>query len=367
VLGRSREAALAARRGSIRLGFCGACGLVYNMAFDPALVSYPPDYESSLHASPRFRAYVEELAEWLVERHDLQGRDIVEIGCGGGEFLALLCRGGRNRGLGFDRSHPASVEADGEATVRILGEDYSEEHAGNPADLICCRHVLEHLADPLSFLRRLRVIAAQAGSPALYFEVPSGLWTLRDLGIWDLIYEHCSYFTPPALRILFVRAGFEVRSIEPAFGGQFLGVEARCADGPAVGAAPASAPAAEIEALRLWIARFEAARSETVASWQGRLETWQAAGHRFAVWGAGSKGVSFLNLLPAARGARLVIDVNPRKQERFVPGTGQRIDPPERLIEEPVDRVVVMNPVYLDEVRGQLVELGSEAEPRSVV
>jgi hypothetical protein len=28
-----------------------------------------------------------------------------------------------------------------------------------------------------------------------YLEVPNGLFTLRDLGIWDLIYEHCQYFT----------------------------------------------------------------------------------------------------------------------------------------------------------------------------
>jgi hypothetical protein len=53
-----------------------------------------------------------------------------------------------------------------------------------------------------------------------------------------------------------------------------------------------------------------------------------------------------------------VVDINPRKQRRFIPGTGQEIVAPEALREYKPDTVFVMNPNYVGEVQGQLNELG---------
>src|SRR5215813_2478046 len=89
----SRETALNAPRGDIRLGFCDTCGMIYNLAFDPRRMGYTPAYENSLHFSPRFQAYAQELATRLLERYRLRGKNIIEIGCGQGEFLSMLCKG----------------------------------------------------------------------------------------------------------------------------------------------------------------------------------------------------------------------------------------------------------------------------------
>jgi len=71
---------------------------------------------------------------------------------------------------------------------------------------------------------------------------------LRDLGIWDLIYEHCSYFTAPSIHRLFREVGLPPREIYTAFGDQFLCVEASCD-----GEAPPESPdeIAEMAVLRL--------------------------------------------------------------------------------------------------------------------
>jgi SAM-dependent methyltransferase len=359
VLCHSREQALAAAAGAIQLGFCGSCGLLHNMVFDPAAVEYTPDYENSLHFSPRFQAYAEQLAERLVERYGLVGKDIVEIGCGKGEFLVLLCRDGRNRGLGFDASYDGAVDGKIDGAIRIVRDYYSEGYGDHPADLICCRHVLEHIERPLEFLEQIRRAAEHAGDPKLFFEVPDGLWTLRDLGIWDIIYEHCSYFTAPSLRRLFERAGFRPLEVSTAFGGQFLCVEAELArDGEsAVMAAPR-----EVYAIRPLVGRFARAYRERVDAWQSRLEKMLAAGGRIAVWGAGSKGVTFLNVLPSGAEIHAVIDINTRKSGRFVPGTGQRVDVPSALVELEIDTILVMNPLYEVEVRKQAAEVGSPAQ-----
>ena len=77
--------------------------------------------------------------------------------------------------------------------------------------------MLEHVADPGTFLDTLR--AAIGPNGAAYFEVPDALYTLRDLGIWDLIYEHCSYFPAQAVERLFHRHGFGIPEVESVFAG----------------------------------------------------------------------------------------------------------------------------------------------------
>src|SRR2546428_3433328 len=55
VLWPAKRAAADCPTGTIRLGFCGTCGMIYNTAFDPSLVEYTPDYDSSLSCSPQFQ------------------------------------------------------------------------------------------------------------------------------------------------------------------------------------------------------------------------------------------------------------------------------------------------------------------------
>ena len=89
----------------MRLGFCRICGHIFNDAFNPDHIEYIQDYENSLHFSPRFHQYAETLAADLVKRYGLYEKTIIEIGCGRGDFLKLLCELGKNRGIGFDPSH----------------------------------------------------------------------------------------------------------------------------------------------------------------------------------------------------------------------------------------------------------------------
>ena len=207
------------------LGFCDACSLVHNVAFDPSLLSYEADYDTSLHFSPKFQAYAEELSSRLLAEHGDADLDILEIGCGKGEFLSMLTAGGRNRCHGFDASYDEVAESTvGQSGLTIRAEYYSPDRHELRADLLLSRHVLEHIAEPTAFVAEMGRGLKPGG--ALFFEVPNGLWTLEDLGIWDLIYEHCTYFTEPALTRVFHDAGFPPHRTYTAYGNQFLCVEA---------------------------------------------------------------------------------------------------------------------------------------------
>ena len=54
---RSAAEARSAPKGDLVLGFCAGCGMIRNLAFDPAILSYAEGYENSLYASPTFREF----------------------------------------------------------------------------------------------------------------------------------------------------------------------------------------------------------------------------------------------------------------------------------------------------------------------
>ena len=192
----------------------------------------------------------------------LRGRFVVDVGCGRGDFLALVCRLGGNRGRGYDRSCPPDAAAIAEGLdVTFVPEFFSPTIVLPPIDLLCCRQVLEHIADPAAFLAEIVASPAVTGDTILFFEVPNAAYTFEDDGIWDLIYEHCSYFTASSLVALFERCGLEVIATRELYSGQYLGIEARPArDARAVRAgrlAPAETPAAPFaERFRTKLSRW---------------------------------------------------------------------------------------------------------------
>jgi SAM-dependent methyltransferase len=352
----TREAAREAPTAPLELAFCGACGHAFNAAFDPARVEYGPEYENSLHCSGTFQRYAESLADRLVDRHDLRGKRVVEIGCGRGDFLRLLCARGGNRGYGFDPSYPGDDEGTSVDGVTIFAAPYaSGPLAELEADFVCSRHVLEHVAEPVGFLRAVRAACGRPGGTPVFFEVPNALHTLRRGGIWDLIYEHCHYFTPSSLQRAFLEAGFVVDSVEATFGGQFLTLHARALDRPATsrGIGDTGSPST----LRARTEAFAERYRRTVDGWAARLAAFAGRAAPVALWGAGSKGSTFVNVVPGAEAVSTVIDINPRKQGAFVAGSGHPIARPEALREAPPAAVVIMNPIYRGEIAATLAEL----------
>jgi SAM-dependent methyltransferase len=341
------DAALAAPRGDIALAFCGDCGMVFNAAFDAATAAYDGSYENALHFSGQFRAYAEDLARRLVQRYELQGKRVVEIGCGDGDFLRLLCDEGATEGVGFDPGHRATDS--GDERLRIIDAPFSVATAGGGFDFACCRHVLEHVEQPVELLRAVReALGGKPGVP-VYFEVPNGVYMLREYAVWDVIYEHFGYFTPPALRHAFAAAGYEVRELYAAFANQYLAVEAVTAAG-----APACSNSEALNGITAAARAFSDAFAASTRRSAELLRRLECQHSRVVLWGAGSKGVTFLNLTEGASSIEAAVDVNPRKQGRYVAGAGTPIVGPEALRRLRPDIVLLLNPVYEDEVRLRL-------------
>lgn len=82
--------------------------------------------------------------------------------------------------------------------------------------------------------------------------------------------------------------------------------------------------------------------------------------------GSGSKGVAFLTTLRIEREITYTVDINPNKHGMFMAGTGQQIVSPAFLRDYQPDVVIIMNPIYCDEIQRDLTALGVAANVLTV-
>jgi SAM-dependent methyltransferase len=345
------DEALTFPRGWLTLGFCGSCGFITNTAYDGALQDYSVAYEETQGFSPRFQSFAHELAARWVDEFDLRDKRIVEIGCGKGEFLAAMCELGDNSGVGIDPSYVEERLADAQTRrLTFLRELFSEKHVDLPADAIVCRHTLEHIQPVLEFMHLVRRLAERSPGVVVLFELPDVVRVLRDAAFWDIYYEHCSYFSCGSLARLFRRAGFDVVGVGLEYDDQYIVLEARLG-GAGTAPSPLEEPVVE---LAEEVGRFRTRFDETLRQWRGLLTETAGSGGRAVIWGAGSKGVSFLTTLGIDNEIEYAVDINPHKQGKFMPATGQEIVSPQFLEQYRPDVVIAMNSIYLDEIGAQL-------------
>ncbi len=349
----SQEAARTVTRGELDLMICEDCGFVFNRAFDLSRLSYGEDYDNTQSCSACFDAYLDGLVRDMVERQGVRNCTIVEVGCGKGHFLKKLVNypGANNTGYGFDPSYVGPLSGlDGRLQFRTCY--YDQSCTDIAADVVVCRHVIEHVPEPLEILHAVRAALASSPKARVFFETPCVEWILRHRVIWDFFYEHCSLFTAQSLGLALRRAGFAIERVEHIFGGQYLWLEARVAEVDE--ALPAAA-----ETVSLAIA-YAAEEHKLRQAWLMRLSELSQNG-KVALWGAGAKGATFANLVdPACALIDCVVDLNPNKQGRYIPGTGHPIVALAELPFRGVLNALLMNPNYRDENMKLLADAGIE-------
>jgi SAM-dependent methyltransferase len=343
----SVAAAMAVPRAEVRLTQCAACGLVFNRVFQVEAVPYDAAYDNQQTCSSAFRKHLEERADDLVRHHPLEGGAVLEVGCGKGDFLRLLCRRAGAVGLGYDTTYegPAASE---DGTVVFHQRYLRAAEVTRRFAAVICRHVIEHVPRPGHFLRELRDLAEAAGHPVVVLETPRFEWMVERGCFWDVFHEHCNYFSEVTLAYLCRRAGFHVLVQKPVFANQYQWLELRV--NPTGVGAPVGVPAgADLAEFARVSDRTRRALAERVAEAVG--------GGVWAIWGAGAKGVALANQMPELR-PELVIDSNPGKQGGVVPGTGIRIVGPEDPEVMTMKVILIVNPAYESEITSVLRKRG---------
>ncbi|MCP3936767.1 MAG: methyltransferase domain-containing protein [Actinomycetia bacterium] len=361
----SRDEAEGYPRGDMALTFCQDCGFLFNADFDATLSEYSARYEETQGYSARFVEFARDLASSWVDKYDLAGKNVLEIGCGSmGEFLQFMVDAGAGKGIGIDPAlNVERIEHETPDKFEWIPDFYSERYTHLQADAVVCRHTLEHISPVKEFMEMVRRSIGDRPDTIVLFELPDVRRVLNEVAFWDVYYEHCSYFSLGSLARLFRLTGFEVLHIELDYDDQYLLIEAR----------PSTVPAAgdplpledDMDGLTAGVETYRVDYARTLEHWGEEFENLAAVGGKPVIWGAGSKGVSFLTNL-GTEAIEFAVDINPTKHGFFMAGTGQQIVGPEFLAEYQPQLVVAMNPIYVEEIRNDLDRLGVSARLTSV-
>ncbi|MCZ4350914.1 class I SAM-dependent methyltransferase [Roseovarius aestuarii] len=293
-----------------------------------------------------FRAYLEQTAvDWL-NGLDSEPQSILEVGCGQGEFLAVLAEKTNATLQGFD---PAFRLQD--ATSERVVADYLPEEPTAQFDLVMNRMTLEHIARPLDFVVNLRRWLAPGGT--LITQVPNAERIIADQHVCELFYEHVNYFTKTSLVHLLERAGFKSNRVEITYDGQSLTVYSRL--DPSKKPVTHSTVSGLENNLGASLARFS-------TDWNRILNDRLAKGREIWLWGTGSRATTFLAFACEHASVTGAVDINPMREGSYVLGTACRTFLPKALKGRQNLSIVVMNPIYKDEISKSLSALSVEAE-----
>lgn len=311
----------------LRLVQCPFCGMVQ---LDGEPVSYFRDVIRATAVSAEMTAFrTKQFADW-VDRHNLKGKKVLEVGCGCGEYMNIMQTTGANVfGIEHSRESVRKAQNAGYKVCENFIEDANVRVEGAPYDAFYIMSFLEHISSPCKFLRG---IAGNLSDGAVgLVEVPNFNMILQKNLCSELIQDHLLYFTSDTLRRLLEWNGFEVLSCKSIWHDYILSAEV-------------------IKRKKTNVSDFQTQYDKIKNSVDSWLAKQRAAGGKIAVWGAGHQSLASLSMFEMANSLACVIDSAEFKQNKFTPATHLPIVAPSVLDKKEIGAVLVMAASYSHEV-----------------
>jgi hypothetical protein len=350
---KSKQEALNVPRKDIELGFCHSCGFIFNRLFDTSIDYFTGGYEDQQGFSKTFMEYLTGISKELIEKHNLQGKTTMEIGCGKGDFINLLTNLNGGKGIGIDPAYEEGRQTNPNLT--FYKEFYSEKHGNLKASMISCRHTLEHIHATYDFLKLIRKSLDNSMDTVVFFEIPQISRILDIQAFWDIYYEHCSYFSAGSLARMFRATGYEILDLRLVYSNQYLLIEAKPSAKPS---AKTFAIEESIEEQKARVENFKVKIKQQLDEWRKKLVALKEKGSKVVVWGGGSKSVGFLTNFADIDAIEYVVDINPHMEGNYIPGIGIQYKQPSFLKDYKPDAVIIMNGVYQKEITQSLHDMG---------
>ncbi|HJJ41789.1 MAG TPA: class I SAM-dependent methyltransferase [Methanocorpusculum sp.] len=296
-----------------------------------------------------FQRHEDDVIDFIASEIDLDNQNVLEVGCGQGGFLKRLAFKKKCFCTGFDPSYVSDgcdVFEDGDR-FRVFTEFFNKSsyaEVRRPVKLVIWRHVIEHCPDPLGALEDIVNVFEPDDSFYLYIETPDADWILSNGMYYDFVYEHCSLFTMGSLVSLLNRVGLDAVKSARMFDGQYLAVLAKPAND-----IKCTAEISESSAVTELHQTVMAARDVKTRVIGCLTDLCRAGG--ICVWGAGAKGIMFVNMYDENREFIVCLcDVNPHKQGAFAAHTAHPIIAPNELRSYNVKTILVLNGNYVNEI-----------------
>lgn len=335
---------------------CPSCGLVQ---FDCEPVSYYRDVIraggfSTTMVELRRRQY-----RHLIETYGLEGKIFIEVGCGRGEFLAVLKEFPvRAYGIEHKRDLVQIAGNEGLSVSEGFTETEDTRIPEGPFDVFLSFNFLEHQPDPGTMLRCIHKNLREGGMGLI--TVPSLEYILKYDGYYELIHDHIGYYSFETLRFLLEDNGFQVLE-EEMVNRDTISMIVKKTDMP--GEEERKAKAVNRKAGPVDISGLKASRHYIDQEVNALVDRIHRDGKTIAIWGASHQGFTLAATTQLGDKVAYIIDSAPFKQGRFAPASHLRIVPPAYFHEEPVDAILIVAPGYTEEIAGIIrKEYGKQVE-----
>lgn len=348
----------------LRVLTCTNCWLVQTEDFAKRDEFFSEDYAYFSSFSQSWLRHAEAYVNQMAARFGLdQDSLVVEVASNDGYLLQYV----QARGIPALGIEPtaSTAEAARERGIDVLQEFFGVELAtrlvgeGKAASLTAANNVLAHVPDINDFVRGFAILLKPEGVAT--FEFPHLMRLVAESQFDTIYHEHYSYLSLTSVERIFAANGLTVFDVEelPTHGGS-LRVFACRSDSAAhpvqerVGAMLERESAAGVATEGYYTALQ--GQAETIAD---DLLTFliKAAkeGKKVAAYGAAAKGNTLLNFAGVRhRLLPWVVDRNPAKQNKFLPGSRVPVVGEERIREEQPDYVLILPWNLRDEVMEQL-------------
>jgi SAM-dependent methyltransferase len=348
----------------LKVVVCRRCWLAQTEGDFAAEEFFSPDYAYFSSFSTAWLKHAEDYSAAMIRRFALgKASKVVEVASNDGYLLQNFKAAGIPcLGIEPTASTAKAARAKGIETIEIFfgreaGRKLAED--GWSADLTAANNVLAHVPDIADFVGGFAEILKPDGVAT--FEFPH-LVNLIGSSQFDTIYhEHYSYISLTAANNVLERAGLRIFDVEelPAHGGS-LRVYAQRADGGMKQVTPAVSRMLEKEKSAgvtdpAFYAGLQARAVRIKNDLLRFLLDASAEGKTVAAYGAAAKGNTLLNfagirpdLIP------FVVDRNPAKQGRLMPGSRIPIVDEARLRDERPSYILILPWNLKAEIIGQL-------------
>ena len=305
---------------------CSSCGLV-QLSEKP--VSY---YKEVIRASSfssemkRFRS--EQFVSW-VDKYNLKGKSILEVGCGRGEYLSILKQTEVSLAHGIEYSKE-SVSSCINSELSVTKGFFGDENFVLPKqkyDGFICLNFMEHWPNPNKVLAHLKKNLSEDAIGIV--EVPNFDMILKQGLYSEFISDHLFYFTKDTLTFMLNYNGFEVIECSVIWHDYIL-----------------SAVVRKRKRIDLSLLKSRKLNVETeLNSFIDKFEKKEVA-----IWGAGHQSLAVMSLAKLENKIRYVVDSAPFKQGKYTPATHFPIVAPIELVNNPVKAVIIIAASYSNEV-----------------
>lgn len=311
---------------------CPGCGLVQ---FDCEPVDYYRDVIRSGGYSTTMRKLRENQYRHFIDFCHLEGKRIMEIGCGQGEFLRVLSEF-PVEAYGIEHKQDLVDKAVGDGLNVWKDFAGSADHVinGAPYDAFLSFNFLEHQPDPNGMMQCIYHNLTDDGVGLI--TVPYLNYILENEGFYELLRDHIANYTFESLGFLLNKNGFEV-------------LEEEIVNRDTISVIVRKRPKANIKGIQ---SNYERLTKQL----NNYLDERTQKGKKVSVWGASHQGFTALSTTGVGDKIQYIIDSAPFKQGRFAPATHVPIVSPDYYYAYPVDCILIIAPGYTDEIAGIIRE-----------